>query len=265
MPEMTDSKIHNLTAQSQDGKTPEVDASAVLSEHMYKFVYEQIPRKQETVMRFSNPNLTQMEQDSDTVKECLQNRALVSAERSQRKVVESASRLDLAAISAAIAEGAVKGGSEATINMLKIAGAAPLVERVRLGAIQLRQNLETDAEKTFEEAYKADIARESRDLPEVVQLKRAAQKMYEELKLRRTMPDVFDSNLTLIDTVVKDGALSKEELNNSKNGKFNDGMTGTLIDYLLKNFDRMKNGDETIDRKDVIAFQKKVMPKGLPR
>jgi hypothetical protein len=64
---------------------------------------------------------------------------------------------------------------------------------------------------------------------------------------------------------VKDGALTKEELALSKRSAAKDGMTQTLIEYLLKNFDQVKNGDDSISRQDVVAYQKKVQLKGLPR
>ncbi len=82
---------------------------------------------------------------------------------------------------------------------------------------------------------------------------------------RRTLPEVFDSNLTLIDTAVKDAAVTRDELVNSKKTQGSDSMTQTLIEYLLKNFDQMKRGDNSIDRKDIVVYQQKVMPKGMPR
>lgn len=274
MSEKQEVKIAKQPVQAQDRVPPDVDATAVLSDHMYKFVYGPSPHMMEAVQQLNSQaagmtknavTLSEIDRASGGVKECMQNRALRGAELGQMKVIELANQLDLGAISAAIAGNVARGGSEALVNALKLAGATPLVERVRLGAIQLRQSQETDAEKTFEQAFKADIAKESRELPEVVQLRRASQKMYEELKLRRTLPDVFDSNLTLIDTIVKDGAMSKVELTRSKNSGVENGLTQTLIEYLLKNFDQMKNGDESIDRKDVVSYQQKVMPKGLPR
>ena len=274
MSEKQEVKIAKQPVPAQDRVPPDVDATAVLSDHMYKFVYGPSPHMMEAVQQLNSQaagmtknavTLAEIDRASGGVKECMQNRALRGAELGQMKVIELANQLDLGAISAAIAGNVARGGSEALVNALKLAGATPLVERVRLGAIQMRQSQETDAEKTFEQAFKADIAKESRELPEVVRLRRASQKMYEELKLRRTLPDVFDSNLTLIDTVVKDGAMSKEELTRSKNSGVENGMTQTLIEYLLKNFDQMKNGDESIDRKDVVSYQQKVMPKGLPR
>lgn len=272
MSDNADTKIAKQVAKTQDA-APDVDASAVLSEHMYKFVYGPSAHMAEAVNQLSTQaagmaknavTLSNIDRESSSVKDCMQNNALRGAELGQRKVVELASQLDLGAVSAAIAGNIAKGGSDSLVNVLKFAGATPLVERVRLGAIQMRQSQETDAEKTFEGAFKAEIARESRELPEVVQLRRAAQKMFEELKLRRTLPEVFDSNLTLIDTMVKDGALTREELNLSKRTGANTGMTQTLIEYLLKNFDQVKNGDDSISRQDVVAYQRKVQLKGLP-
>lgn len=274
MSEKSEVKIAKQPVQAQDLIPPDVDATAVLSDHMYKFVYGPSSHLVDAVQQLNNQaagmaknatTLAVIDRESSSVRDCLQNRALRGAELGQMKVIELTNNLDMGAISAAIAGNIAKGGNDALVNVLKLAGATPLVERVRLGAIQMRQSEETDAEKTFEQAFKADIAKESKDLPDVAQLKKAAQKMYEELKLRRTLPDVFDSNLTLIDTVIKDGAMSKEELTKSRQSGVENGMTQTLIEYLLKNFDQMKNGDETIDRKDVVAYQQKVMPKGLPR
>lgn len=272
MSDNSEARAAKQAIKAQDIVPPDVDASAVLSDHMYKFVYGPDPHTLEAVlssqtagMAKNASTLANLDTESANVKDLMQNRALRGAEASQRRVVELSSQLDLGAISGAIAGSIARGGSDSMVNVLKFAGAAPLVERVRLGVIQMRQSLETDAEKTFEEAFRADIAKESKDLPEVVQLRRAAQKMYEELKLRRTLPDVFDSNLTLIDSVVKDGAFSKEELNLSKKSGVNNGLTQTLIEYLLKNFDQVKNGDESISRADIIGYQRKVMPKGLPR
>lgn len=274
MSEKSDTRVARQAVRAEDLVPPDVDASAVLSDHMYKFVYGPPPHMLEAVQKLNSQaagmarnasTLSDLDRESSNVKDLMQNRALRGAEIGQRRVVELTNQLDLGAISAAIAGNVVGKTDEALTNLLKITGAAPLVERARLGAIQMRQGAETDAEKTFEEAYRADIAKESRDLPEVVKLKRASQKMFEELKLRRTMPEVFDSNLTLLDTVVKDGALTKEELTLSKRPGINNGMTQTLIEYLLKNFDQMKNGNDSISRSDVVAYQQKVMPKGLPR
>ncbi|MCC7528664.1 MAG: hypothetical protein IT342_09090 [Candidatus Melainabacteria bacterium] len=274
MSEKSETKIAKQPAQAQDLMPPDVDGTAILSDHMYKFVYGPNPRMMEAVQQLNNQAagmannaaiLAGIDRASSNVRDCMQNRALRGAELGQVKVVELTSQLDLGAISAAIAGNIAKGGNAALVNVLKMAGATPLVERIRLGAIQMRQSEETDAEKTFEQAYKADIAKESKELPEVVQLRKAAQKMYEELKLRRTLPDVFDNNLTLIDTVIKDGAMSKEELTKSRKSGVENGLTQTLIEYLLKNFDQMKRGDNSIDRSDVVAYQKKVMLKGMPR
>ena len=274
MSDNSDTKAVKQGVKAQDLVPPDVDASAVLSDHMYKFVYGPSPHMLEAVNQLNSQaagmaknaaTLSEIDRESSGVKDLMQNRALRGAEVGQRRVVELSGQLDLGAISAAIAGNLSKGGNDALVNLLKFAGATPLVERVRLGAIQMRQGAETDAEKTFEDAYRADIAKDSRNLPEVAQLRRAAQKMFEELKLRRTLPEVFDSSLTLIDSVVKDGALTKEELNLSKKSGVNNGMTQTLIEYLLKNFDQVKNGDDSINRKDVVNYQQKVMPKGLPR
>ncbi len=274
MAERSEAQIANQAAQAQDRQPPDVDASAVLSEHMYKFVYEPSPQAPQTERYLSSQStvsdrnvvtIANLERESDTVKDALKSHAYYSAEKSQVRVVEMSKELDLGGISAAIAASVAKPGNEAITVLLKMAGAAPMVERVRLGAIQMDGNRETDAEKTFEEAYRADIAKGSIDLPEVAQLKTAARKMADELKLRRTLPEVFDSNLTLIDTAVKDGALTRDELLNLEKIQGNDGMTQTLIEYLLENFDQMKRGDNSINRRDVIAYQQKVMLKGLPR
>ena len=208
MAERSEAQIVKQAAQAQDREPPDVDASAVLSEHMFKFAYAPTPHVTEAGSFLSNHSamsdrnavtIANLERQSDTVKEAFKNHAYVTAERSQIRVVEMSKELDLGGISAAIAASAAKPGNEAMTALLKIAGAAPLVERVRLGAIQMEQDRETDAEKTFEEAYRADIAKGSADLPEVVQLKIAARNMSDELKLRRTLPEVFDNNLTLID------------------------------------------------------------------
>lgn len=274
MSEKADTNAVRKAVNAQELMPPDVDASAVLSDHMYKFVYGPSPHMLEAVNQLNSQaagmaknaaTLSEIDRESSGVKDLMQNRALRGAEVGQRRVVELSGQLDLGAISAAIAGNLSKGGNDALVNLLKFAGATPLVERVRLGAIQMRQGAETDAEKTFEDAYRADIAMDSRNLPEVAQLRRAAQKMFEELKLRRTLPEVFDNNLTLIDSVVKDGALTREELNLSKKSGANNGMTQTLIEYLLKNFDKVKDGDDSINRKDVVNYQQKVMPKGLPR
>ncbi len=274
MADRSEEQIVKQAAQAQDRQPADVDASAILSEHMYKFVYahdQQVTQtdrylsSQSTVSDRNVVTIANLERQSDTTKEALKSHAYYSAEKSQVRVVEMTKELDLGGISAAIAASAAKPGNEAMTALLKIAGAAPLVERVRLGAIQMEGNRETDAEITFGEAYSADIAKGSIDLPEVAQLKVAARKMAEELKLRRTLPEVFDSNLTLIDTAVKDGALTRDELLNSKKKQGNSSMTQTLIEYLLKNFDQMKRGDNSIDRRDVVAYQPKVMPKGMPR
>ena len=275
MAERTDSQAAKQAAQGQTRETPpDVDASAVLSEHMYKFVYTDGPHVTDAGNFLSNQSaastknegtLANIERQSESVKSALQSHALASAEKSQMRVVEMTMALDLGGISAAIAASAAKPGQEAMTALLKIAGATPLVERARLGAIQMSQSRETDAEKSFEEAFRADIAKGSTDLPEVAQLKIAARKMSEELKLRRTLPEVFDNSVTLIDSGNKDGALTRDELLSAKKAGVNGSMTQTLIEYLLKNFDQMKKGDESIDRKDVVAYQPKVMLKGLPR
>jgi hypothetical protein len=274
MAQRSEEQIAKRAAQAQDRETPDVDASAVLSDHMYKFVYAPDPHDTEADRYLSNQSavsdrnagtFANLEHQSESVKEALKNHAYFSAEKSQVRVVAMTKELDLGGISAAIAASAAKPGNEAMTALLKIAGAAPLVERVRLGAIQMEGSRETDAEVTFGEAYRAEIAKGSIDLPEVAQLKIAARKMADELKLRRTLPEVFDSNLTLIDTVVKDGALTRDELLNSKKKQGNSSMTQTLIEYLLKNFDQMKHGDNSIDHRDVVAYQPKVMLKGMPR
>ncbi len=275
MAERTDSNVGKQAAQTQKQDTsPAVDASAILSEHMYNFVYKPDPQSKDVDGYLSNQSalsdrnvvtIAKLGRQSNNVKDALYNHALATAEKSQIKVVELTDQIDLGGISAAIAASEKIPGQESVTALLKLSGAAPLIERVRLGAIQMNQNRETDAEKSFEGAFRAELAKESNDLPAVVQLKRAAQKMADELKLRRTLPDVFDSNLTLIDTGTKDGALTRDELVSSKHVQGNSTMTQTLIEYLLKNFDQMKRGDNSIDRKDVVAFQPKVMPKGLPR
>ncbi|MBS1957813.1 MAG: hypothetical protein JST89_26750 [Cyanobacteria bacterium SZAS-4] len=256
----------------QDLMPPDVDASAVLSEHMHNFVYGNSPHldsfttlpDQNIAMVKNSATLADIERKSGNVRDDLQNHAVLSAEREQRTVVGMADRLDLNAISSAIS-GATRGGSAGLVNALKFAGATPLVERVRLGAIQLRQNHESDAEHTFEDASKVDIARESRTLPEVMALKCAAQSMYEELKLKRTLPESFDANLALIDKGVKDGSISKEELISSQKSPPGDRMTKTLIEYLLKNFDQIKNSNEGIDHTAVVNYQQKIMPRGFAR
>lgn len=273
MAERSEAQITKQAAQVPDRQPPDVDASVLLSEHMYEFVYT--PEQHVTEgNRLSNQSslsdrnivtIARLESQSDTTKEALKNHAYVSAEKSQIRIVEMSKELDLGGISAAIAASAAKPGNEATTALLKITGAIPLVERVRLGAIQMQGNRETDAEITFREASRAEIAKGSIDLPEVAQLKVAARKMADELKLRRTLPEVFDSNLTLIDTAVKDSAVTRDELVNSKKTQGSDSMTQTLIEYLLKNFDQIKRGDNSIDRKDIVAYQQKVMPKGMPR
>lgn len=275
MAERTDSNAGKQAAQAQKQDTsPDVDASAVLSEHMYEFVYAPSPNVSDAGAYLSNRSvvsdrnvvtIASLERQSDSVREALKNHAYASAERGQIKVVEMSKEIDLGGISAAIAASVGKPGQESVTAMLKLAGAAPLVERVRLGAIQMTQSRETDAEKSFEGAFRAEIAKESTDLPEIIELKHAAQKMADELKLRRTLPEVFDNNLTLIDTRESDGALTRDELLSSKQLKGISSMTQTLIEYLLKNFDQMKRGDNSIDRKDTVAYQQKVLPKGMPR
>ncbi len=276
MSEKTDLNIAKQPVKATDLIAPDVDVSAVLSDHMYKFVYGPSPHLTDAVSQLDGlanfsadqtrnaVTLGSIERQSGNVKDDLQNHALVVAERDQRKVVALADQLDLGAISSAIAS-ASRGSGERFGALLKAAGATPLVERVRLGAIQMRQSHEIDAEQTFDAAWRADIAKESKNLPEVMELKRAAQKMSEELKLRRTLPEVFDNNLTLIDTVVKDGALSREELLNSMKRGVETGMTQTLVEYLLKNFDQIKNGNDSIDHNAVVAYQKKILPKGFGR
>lgn len=274
MAQHSEAQIAKQAAQAQDRELPDVDASAVLSEHMYKFVYEPGQQVTQTDRYLSNQSsvsdrnvvtIANLDRQNETTKEALKNHDYYSAEKSQVRVVEMTKELDLSGISAAIAASAAKPGNEAMTALLKMAGAAPLVERVRLGAIQMEGNRETDAEVTFGEAYRAEIAKGAADLPEVAQLKIAARMMADELKLRRTLPEVFDHNLTLIDTGVKDGALTRDELTNAKKVQGKDSMTQTLIEYLLDNFDQMKRGDNSISRRDVVAYQPKVMPKGMPR
>ncbi len=275
MSERTEAQSAKKTAQSQTREAAtDVDANAILSEHMYKFVYEPPSPVSDAVNQLSArtwdisknaATLTNIERQSEPVREGMRNHSFVSAERAQLRVVETVDQLDLSTISSAIADCAGKEGSEAFVTLLKLAGASPMVERVRLGALQIRQHQETDAEKTFENAIRAEIAKESSSLPEVAQLKLVSQRMYEELNLRRTLPEIFDSNLTLIYTGIKDGALNRNELINAKKREANSSMSQTLIEYLLKNFDQMKNGDNSIDRADAAAYQRKVMLKGLPR
>lgn len=266
----TQKQIVREGASSAEGETQTgFDATAVLSDHMYKFTYGPTNNVTDVVKQLSSQaagmaknasTISEIDRVSGGVKDSLQNHAITGAEMGQRRVVEMTKQLDLTAISAAIGAQMVEGAATPLVQALKLAGATPLVERVRLGAIQLKQSRQLDAEKSFEDAYKADIARESSALPEVTQLKLAAQKMFEELKLRRTLPEVFDSNLTLIDSS-KDGAINRAELLNSRKLAGNSSMTQGLIEYLLKNFDQMKNGDTSINRADVLSHHQKIAPK----
>jgi hypothetical protein len=252
-----------------------IEASTVISEHMSQFVYEPEVRKQaEQASVFSTISgadrnqtvLDNMQRESQAVRELYGVRSLPLAEGSQEKVVKLSDSLDIHALT--VDSQRLSERARSTTNpgerkelasaaaSLAVAGASPFIERARLGAIQLRQGKEGAAERTFAEAIKASITDVSAAVPSVQQLRQAVIERHEELKVKRTLPEVFKANVDWIDTG-NDGAINKEELKLAASDKSKGITAKTLIQYLMKNYDNIDHGVSGIAAADVSRYWQK--------
>ncbi|MBX3076677.1 hypothetical protein KF913_22395 [Candidatus Obscuribacterales bacterium] len=256
--------------KSDSGK--HMEASTVLAEHMSTFAYEpEVKMQAEQALKFSTMGgaernktvLDNMQRESQAVRELYKVRSLPLAEGFQEKVVKLSDDLDLRALSAdskRLSEQAARTKDPAqrqellsASTSLAVAGASPFIERARLGAIQLRQGKEGAAERTFAEAIKTNIPDVSAAVPSVQQLKQAVIERHEELKVKRTLPEVFKANVDWIDTG-KDGAVDRNELRTASADKSKNITAKTLIQYLMKNFDNIDHGTNGIAAADVSKY-----------
>jgi hypothetical protein len=214
--------------------------------------------------------LTQMQVQSGAVRDLYQVRSLPLAEGAQERVVGMADNLDVKSLAgeskrlSQLAQGATDAGSKkgllSAAMALGTAAASPFIERARLGAIQLRQGREGAAEITFADAIKVGVPSVSLGFESVRQLHQAVIDRHEELKVKRTLPEVFKANVDWIDTQTKDGRVDREELT-AASGKAKNITASTLVNYLLRNYDNIDLGIKGIDAEDIRRHWEAVKPK----
>jgi len=246
------------------------DSSTVLREHMYEFAFEKsdMPVVQTAIQdsaRSGNERnrdvLTSMQTQSMAVRDLFQIRSLSLAEGAQNEVIRLSDSLDLKSLSdgakkvlkqrGTVSDTAAQKSLDAAFAGFSLAAASPFIERARLGAIQLRQGREGAAEETFADALKQKVPDESLNVPSVRQLRQAVVDRHEELKVKRTLPEVFAANLDWIDSGQKDNRLSMQELNTAASSGKGSITSKTLVNYLMSNFENIDRGITGIDAEDI--------------
>lgn len=253
------------------GRVEAIDASAVINEHMIKFAFpgdeSRINIDQASMIPGGGRNqnrsvLNQMREESGAVRELFQVRSLHLAESAQERVVGLADQLDIRALARdartmrelARRSPAGKAGEVGELaDRLSFTAASPFIERARLGAIQLRQGEEDRAEHTFGEALKVNLPAEAMAVDEIARLHDAVFVRHEELKVKRSLPELFEANIEWIDSS-KDGKVDRGELREAAGHARGDITASTLVRYLSSNYDNIDHGSPGIDFDDVKRF-----------
>jgi hypothetical protein len=244
------------------------DASTVIADHMQRFAFERSPgfTVQELVSANSRPStdqnrtvLNQMQEQSSAVRDLYQVHSLPLAESLQQRVVETADKLDsnalctesrrLRGLAGGVSEPRGKAAMLKNAEALATAGASPFIERARLAAIQLSQGNEDAAEKTFADAIKKGVPPVSLGNEKVRQLQQAVIERHEELKVKRTLPEVFKANIDWLDSS-RDGRVDMNELKSAA-GKTRDITASSLVGYLMNNYDNIDKGVKGLEPDDV--------------
>jgi hypothetical protein len=250
--------------QSEQAKE---NSQEIIKNHMQAFAYEHA--KEPTVKQLEQSThapgvelnksvMAQMQEQSGVVRELFQRQLFPLAESTQQMVIRNADKLDVVSLADdakrtrlladKTAPSATKDNINRDADALASAAASPFIERARLGAMQLQQGREDNAERTFTDALTKGVPEESLSSAGVRKLHKAIADQVEELKVKRTLPEVFKANVVWIDSS-KDGSVDVNELKNA--GATKNVSAATMIQYLLTNYDNIDQGVKGIDAEDI--------------